>query len=144
MASPSKTSFMRAVQWEGELRDMSVNIVSRPKIVDPEDAVVRITTSAICGTDLHIYHGLFGTDEKFGVGHEAVGIVEEVGPAVDFLKRGDRVLVTGFAEDGNLLPKAALVASDLEFVGIGLGSAFHGEEGLQGKVASSCSSGIWG
>ncbi|CAF3595909.1 hypothetical protein HG531_012229 [Fusarium graminearum] len=133
MTSTPKTSFMRAVQWEGELRHMSVNIIPRPKLIDPEDAVVRITTSAICGSDLHIYHGLFGTDEKFGVGHEAVGIVEEVGPAVDFLKPGDRVLVTGFSEDGNLLPKAALVPTDLDMVGVGFGSSFHSEGGLQAE-----------
>ncbi|GKU08171.1 alcohol dehydrogenase protein [Fusarium langsethiae] len=119
MNNTPKTSFMRAVQWEGELRHMSVNIIPRPKLLDPEDALVRITTSAICGSDLHIYHGLLGTDEKFTVGHEAVGIVEEVGPAVDFLKPGNRVLVTGFAEDGNLLPKAVLVANELDIVGAG-------------------------
>ncbi|RGP78272.1 hypothetical protein FLONG3_3587 [Fusarium longipes] len=113
---------------------MSVNIVPRPKIIDPEDAVVRITTSAICGTDLHIYHGLFGTNEKFGVGHEAVGIVEEVGPAVDFFKPGDRVLVTGFSEDGHLLPKSTLLPQEQEaFVGLGFGSVFKGEEGLQAE-----------
>lgn len=137
MTSTPKTSFMRVVQWEGELRHMSVNIIPRPKLIDPEDAVVRITTSAICGSDLHIYHGLFGTDEKFGVGHEAVGIVEEVGPAVDFLKPGDRVLVTGFSEDGNLLPKAALVPTDLDMVGVGFGSSFHSEGGLQGNFTFS-------
>ncbi|CEI70678.1 hypothetical protein FVEN_g836 [Fusarium venenatum] len=133
MTNSPKTSFMRAVQWEGELRHMSVNIIPRPKLVDPEDAVVRITTSAICGSDLHIYHGLFGTDEKFGVGHEGVGIVEEVGPAVDFLKPGDRVLITGFSEDGNLLPKTALVPNDLDIVGVGFGSSFNSEGGLQAE-----------
>lgn len=140
MDNSAKSSFMRAVQWEGELRHMSVNIVPKPKIIDPEDALVRVTTSAICGTDLHIYHGLFGTSEKFGVGHEAVGIVEEVGPAVDFLRPGDRVLVIGISEDGNLLPKPALSSTDEEIVVFGLGSVFHSEEGLQGKATITFSS----
>lgn len=135
MDSSSKTGFMRAVQWEGNVRDMSVNIIPRPKLIEPEDAVVRITTSAICGSDLHIYHGLFGTEEKFGVGHEAVGIVEEVGPAVDFFKPGDRVLILAFAEDGNLLPKPSMLVTDQPIIGLGLGGMFHGDTGLQGEIA---------
>ncbi|KAF9773084.1 hypothetical protein IL306_009127 [Fusarium sp. DS 682] len=135
MAADSKTGFMRAVQWEGHIRDMSVNIIPRPKLIEPEDAVVRITTSGICGSDLHIYHGLFGTEEKFGVGHEAVGIVEEVGPAVDFFKPGDRVLITGFAEDGNLLPKPSLLPTEQPIIGLGLGEIFHGDTGLQAEYA---------
>ncbi|KAF5638070.1 formaldehyde dehydrogenase [Fusarium sp. NRRL 52700] len=135
MDTSSKTGFMRAVQWEGNVRDMSVNIVPRPKLIEPEDAVVRITTSAICGSDLHIYHGLFGTEEKFGVGHEAVGIVEEVGPAVDFLKPGDRVLIMSFAEDGNLLPKPSMLVTDQPIIGLGLGGIFHADTGLQAEYA---------
>ncbi|RKL51112.1 hypothetical protein BFJ72_g565 [Fusarium proliferatum] len=135
MDTSSKTGFMRAVQWEGNVRDMSVNIIPRPKLIEPEDAVVRITTSAICGSDLHIYHGLFGTEEKFGVGHEAVGIVEEVGPAVDFLKPGDRVLILAFAEDGNLLPKPSMLVTDQPIIGLGLGGMFHGDTGLQAEYA---------
>ncbi|KAF5008975.1 hypothetical protein FDECE_4771 [Fusarium decemcellulare] len=131
MASSSKTGFMRAVQWEGQIGDMAVNIVPRPQIVEPEDALVRITTSAICGSDLHIYHGLLGVKEVHGVGHEAVGIVEEVGSAVDFLKRGDRVVVVGFAEDGNLLPKPGLLPLEQPMVGYGLGSDFGTQAGLQ-------------
>ena len=136
MASPSKTGFMRAVQWEGEIRELAVNIVPRPKIIEPEDALVRITTSAICGSDLHIYHGLFGTEEKWGVGHEAVGIVEEVGSAVDFFKPGDRVIVVCFAEDGNLLPKPALLPIEQPVVGHGLGSQFHTEAGCKVSLPS--------
>ncbi|KAF5985566.1 formaldehyde dehydrogenase [Fusarium coicis] len=135
MDSSSKTGFMRAVQWEGNVRDMSVNIIPRPKLIEPEDTIVRITTSAICGSDLHIYHGLFGTEEKFGVGHEAVGIVEEVGPAVDFLKPGDRVLILAFAEDGNLLPKPTMLVIDQPIIGLGLGGMFHGDTGLQAEYA---------
>ena len=133
MSQPSKTGFMPAVQWEGTTRSMSVKIVRRPKLVDPEDALVRITSSAICGSDLHIYHGLFGT-EPHGVGHEAVGIVEEVGPAVDSFKRGDRVVVVCFAEDGHLLAKPSLQLLNDE-VGYGLGSQFGTDDGLQSTYA---------
>lgn len=122
---------MRAVEWEGQIGEMSTNIVPRPTIVEPEDALVRITSSAICGSDLHIYHGLIGShDLPHGVGHEAVGIIEEVGPAVDFFKPGDRVVVVCFAEDGRLVSKPS--TQPLEgMVGYGLGAEFGLEAGLQ-------------
>ena len=65
-----------------------------PKIEHPEDAIVRVTRSCICGSDLHLYHGLV-PDTRVGTtfGHEFCGIVEEVGPAVETLKVGDHVLV---------------------------------------------------
>lgn len=132
MTSSSKTGFMRGVEWEGEIRDVAVNIIPRPKITEPEDALVRITSSAICGSDLHIYHGLLGAnDVPHGIGHEAVGIVEEVGPAVDFFKPGDRVVIVCAAEDGHLVPKAGLEISRDELMFYGLGSEFGTEDGLQ-------------
>lgn len=122
---------MRAVQWEGTVGDMRVNIVPRPKILEPEDALVRITTSGICGSDLHIYHGLV-TGSHYGVGHEAVGIVEEVGPAVDYFKPGDRVVIVCFAEDGHLVRKPSLQFLDeSEMLGHGLGPQFGLDAGLQ-------------
>jgi alcohol dehydrogenase len=65
-----------------------------PRIEHPNDAIVRVTTAAICGSDLHIYHGML-PDTRVGMtfGHEFVGIVEQVGPSVQNLKRGDRVMV---------------------------------------------------
>jgi threonine dehydrogenase-like Zn-dependent dehydrogenase len=65
-----------------------------PEILHPNDAIVRVTRAAICGSDIHLYHGLM-PDLRVGqtFGHEFVGIVEEVGPAVDNLKAGDKVLV---------------------------------------------------
>jgi threonine dehydrogenase-like Zn-dependent dehydrogenase len=68
--------------------------VPDPAIVDPTDAIVRITSTAICGSDLHLYDGFNPFMEKGDVlGHEPMGIVEEVGPEVKRLRRGDRVVV---------------------------------------------------
>jgi threonine dehydrogenase-like Zn-dependent dehydrogenase len=65
-----------------------------PKIEHPNDAIIRVTRSCICGSDLHLYHGLV-PDLRVGhtFGHEFTGIVEEIGPSVTKLKRGDQVLV---------------------------------------------------
>ena len=66
----------------------------RPTIEHPNDAIVRVTTAAICGSDLHLYHGLM-PDTRIGhtFGHEFIGVVEQVGPSVERLTVGDRVMV---------------------------------------------------
>jgi threonine dehydrogenase-like Zn-dependent dehydrogenase len=66
----------------------------RPSIEHPNDAVVRVTLAAICGSDLHLYHGLM-PDTRIGhtFGHEFIGVVDEVGPSVRNLRPGDRVMV---------------------------------------------------
>ncbi len=65
-----------------------------PKIADPGDAIIHITSTAICGSDLHIYDGFTPTMQVGDViGHEPMGIVEEVGKGVTKLKKGDRVVV---------------------------------------------------
>jgi len=84
---------MRAVCWRGK-GEVAVERVPDPHILNPRDAIVRITSTAICGSDLHLYDGLIPTMEKGDIlGHEFMGIVEEVGPAVKTLRRGDRVVV---------------------------------------------------
>jgi len=131
---------MHAVQYEGNIGDVGVNVVPKPKLLEPEDALVRITSSAICGSDLHIYHGLLGNDGvPHGLGHEAVGIVEEIGAAVDFFKPGDRVVVVSCAEDGTLLPKPRLVWLEPghEFTSYGLSESFGEREGLQSQFSLS-------
>jgi S-(hydroxymethyl)glutathione dehydrogenase / alcohol dehydrogenase len=74
-------------------KHVSVDTVEDPKIQDPRDAVLRVTSTAICGSDLHIYNGAFPQPKSLVLGHEFMGIVEEVGSGVMNLKRGDRVVV---------------------------------------------------
>ncbi|GGQ01699.1 zinc-dependent alcohol dehydrogenase [Streptomyces roseolilacinus] len=84
---------MKAVVWHA-VGDIRLDDVPEPKIQDPYDAIVRITTSAICGTDLHFVRGTMpGMREGRILGHEAVGIVEEVGQGVRNFRAGDRVVV---------------------------------------------------
>ncbi|HEX2051273.1 MAG TPA: alcohol dehydrogenase catalytic domain-containing protein, partial [Actinomycetota bacterium] len=84
---------MKAVVWHGK-EDVRVDDVPDPSIQEPTDAVVRITSTAICGSDLHLYSKL-GPVMKEGdiIGHEPMGIVEEVGPEVRRIAPGDRVVV---------------------------------------------------
>lgn len=92
---------MKAVCWMSTGK-MAVHEVPDPQIVNPHDAVVRITSTAICGSDLHLYDGYIPTMEAGDVvGHEFMGIVEEVGPEVTNLKRGDRVVVPFTISCGN-------------------------------------------
>ena len=84
---------MRANCWEGK-RTVRVEDVPDPKILNRRDAIIRITSTAICGSDLHLYNGIVPTMEKGDVlGHEFMGEVVELGPDVDNLKVGDRVVV---------------------------------------------------
>ncbi|HWL15489.1 MAG TPA: alcohol dehydrogenase catalytic domain-containing protein, partial [Opitutus sp.] len=84
---------MKAVCWMGK-REVEVQEVDDPTILSPGDAIVRITSTAICGSDLHLYDGYMPTMEKGDIlGHEFMGEVVEVGPGVKRLKVGDRVVV---------------------------------------------------
>jgi len=83
---------MKAVVYKGPFR-VAVEEVPKPKIQDPNDAIVRITTTAICGSDLHMYEGRTAAQPGIIFGHENLGIVEEVGNAVRILKPGDRVVM---------------------------------------------------
>lgn len=84
---------MKAVVWHGT-GDIRLDDVASPKIEEPTDAIVRVTRSAICGTDLHMVRGTMpGMREGTVLGHEAVGVVEETGRDVRGFSRGDRVVV---------------------------------------------------
>jgi threonine dehydrogenase-like Zn-dependent dehydrogenase len=84
---------MKAVVYHGT-HDVRVQDVPDPQIVDPRDAIVRISATAICGSDLHLYNGLMPGMQKGDVlGHESMGEVVEVGSEVRKLKKGDRVVV---------------------------------------------------
>ncbi len=84
---------MKALVWHGTHK-VSVDNVPDPKIEEPRDAIIRITSTAICGSDLHLYDGYMPTMEDGDIiGHEPMGIVEEVGSAVTNLKKGDRVVI---------------------------------------------------
>jgi S-(hydroxymethyl)glutathione dehydrogenase / alcohol dehydrogenase len=83
---------MRAVVFH-KPGDMRVEKVADPKIENPQDLILRVTSTAICGSDLHIYNGLLPQPEPMVMGHEFMGIVEEAGGEVRALRRGDRVIV---------------------------------------------------
>ena len=83
---------MKAVIYKGPYR-VAVEDVPEPGIEQPGDALVRITTSNICGSDLHMYEGRTSVEEGKVLGHENMGIVEEVGSGVNWIRRGDRVSV---------------------------------------------------
>ena len=84
---------MKAVTWQGK-RDVQVTEVPDPRIEEPTDAIVRITSTGICGSDLHLYEvlGPF-IDPGDVLGHEPMGVVEEVGAEVDQIAPGDRVVI---------------------------------------------------
>ena len=84
---------MQALCWMGKT-DVQMQTVPDPEIVDPGDAIVRITSTAICGSDLHLYDGYIPTMQKGDVlGHEFMGEIVAIGKDVATLKVGDRVVV---------------------------------------------------
>lgn len=93
MADGERLDRMKAVTYQG-IKDVQVKEVSPPTIHRPEDIIVKITTTGICGSDLHLVHGMIpNLPEGYVIGHEPMGIVEEVGPEVKKVKKGDRVIV---------------------------------------------------
>lgn len=84
---------MKAIVYEG-IKDVKVKKVGDPEIKNPDDAIIRVTSTAICGSDLHLIHGMVPNMPKgFILGHETMGIVEETGRDVTRLKKGDRIIV---------------------------------------------------
>ncbi|GAT33340.1 alcohol dehydrogenase [Terrimicrobium sacchariphilum] len=83
---------MRAVVYHSP-KDMRVDTVGDPIIEDSRDIILRVTSTAICGSDLHIYNGFIPQTKPLVMGHEFMGVVEETGAAISTLKKGDRVVV---------------------------------------------------
>ena len=84
---------MKAVGWHGK-EDVRVDNVPDPIIQEPTDAIIRITSTAICGSDLHLYAKLSPLMREGDIiGHEPMGIVEEVGSDVEHIAPGDRVVI---------------------------------------------------
>ena len=80
---------MKAVTFQG-IKDVKVKEVKDPKLDKRDDIIVRVTSTAICGSDLHLIHGMVpNLAEDYIIGHEPMGIVEETGPDVTHVKKGD-------------------------------------------------------
>lgn len=128
---------MRALTWQG-LGDVRVENVPDPVLQDPTDAIVRVTSSAICGSDLHLYGVLGPYMHKNDVlGHEFMGIVEEVGSEVSSLKPGDRVVVPFVIACGHcwMCDRGLFAACETtQMREMGTGAALFGFSSLYGAV----------
>ena len=89
----------RAVNYQGAFK-VKVEDVPMPTIEHPDDIIVKVTTAAICGSDLHMYEGRTGAEAGITFGHENMGTVEEVGAGVTLLQKGDRVVMPFNVADG--------------------------------------------
>lgn len=128
---------MRAVTWQGT-RDVRVQSVPDPQVAEPTDVVVRVTSTGICGSDLHLY-AVMGPYLDAGdiLGHEAMGIVEEVGPEVSTLRPGDRVVVPFNISCGRCFMCDQGLQSQCETTQVqeyGKGAALFGYTKLYGQV----------
>ncbi|MGK4217611.1 zinc-dependent alcohol dehydrogenase [Kocuria marina] len=128
---------MRALTWQG-LGDVRVENVPDPVLQDPTDAIVRVTSTAICGSDLHLY-GVLGPylQKDYVMGHEFMGIVEEVGPEVGNLAPGDRVVVPFVIACGHcwMCDRGLYAACETTQIReMGTGAALFGFSSLYGSV----------
>ena len=128
---------MKAVTWHGK-RDVRVDTVPDPAIQDPTDAIIRITSSGICGSDLHLYEvmGPFMGEGDI-LGHEPMGIVEEVGSAVTNLAAGDRVVIPFQIACGSCFMCGEGLHTQCETTQVrehGMGAALFGYTKLYGQV----------
>jgi threonine dehydrogenase-like Zn-dependent dehydrogenase len=128
---------MKAVVWHGK-EDVRVDEVADPRIEAPTDAIVRITSTGICGSDLHLYRvlGMFMDDGDI-IGHEPMGIVEEIGAAVDHIRPGDRVVVPFNISCGHCVMCDEQLYAQCETTQVrsqGKGAALFGYTRLYGSV----------
>jgi S-(hydroxymethyl)glutathione dehydrogenase/alcohol dehydrogenase len=129
---------LKALTWHGK-RDVRVDNVPDPTIQESTDAVVRMTTTAICGSDLHLYEVLTPFMEEGDVlGHEPMGIVEEVGPEVTNLSPGDRVVIPFQVSCGHCFMCERGLQTQCETTQVreqGMGAALFGYTKLYGELA---------
>ena len=128
---------MKALTWQGK-RSVSILEVPDPRILEPSDAIVRVTSTAICGSDLHLYE-LFGPFLEKGdiLGHEAMGIVEQIGSGINTVKPGDRVVVPFNIACGTCFMCQRGLQSQCETTQLreqGTGAALFGYTKLYGQV----------
>ena len=128
---------MRAVTWHGK-RDVRVDTVPDPTVQEPTDVVIRVTSTGICGSDLHLYEvlGPF-LDEGDILGHEPMGVVEEAGPEVTAVRAGDRVVVPFNVSCGTCFMCGQGLHSQCETTQVhahGKGAALFGYTKLYGQV----------
>ncbi|MEV0640750.1 zinc-dependent alcohol dehydrogenase [Streptomyces sp. NPDC050619] len=128
---------MKAVTWQGK-RDVRVESVPDPEVQEPTDAVIRVTSTGLCGSDLHLYEVLtaFMTPGDI-LGHEPMGIVQEVGAAVPDLAAGDRVVVPFQIACGNCWMCVTGLPTQCETTQVhseGMGAALFGYTRLYGSV----------
>lgn len=93
---------MLAVNYQEPFK-VKVESVPIPTIEDPNDVIVKVTTSAICGSDLHMYEGRTGAQPGITFGHENMGIVQSIGSGIKLLKPGDRIVLPFNVADGTCL-----------------------------------------
>lgn len=119
---------MQAVTWGGIPLQVNVSTLPIPQILDPTDAIVKVSLSAIGSADIHTYNGVYEDKEvPWVMGHEALGIIVEVGNSVTSFSIGDKVVVPDQALNG------IEDLSTAELVGLGLGSDYYLTTGCQGK-----------
>lgn len=129
---------MKAVTWQGK-RDVQVIEVDNPVIEEPTDIIIKVTSTAICGSDLHLYELMSPFMEKGDVlGHETMGIVTEVGQAVTNVKVGDRVVIPFNVSCGDCYMCKQGLQSQCETTQVrehGRGAGFFGYSKLYGHIA---------
>ncbi|MEV0129202.1 zinc-dependent alcohol dehydrogenase [Dactylosporangium sp. NPDC050688] len=128
---------MKAVVWHGK-RDVRVDTVPDPVVQEPNDIVIRVTSSGICGSDLHLYEvlGPFMSEGDI-LGHEPMGVVEEVGADITHLRSGDRVVIPFNISCGHCLMCAQGLMTQCETTQVraeGKGAALFGYTKLYGQI----------
>jgi D-arabinose 1-dehydrogenase-like Zn-dependent alcohol dehydrogenase len=128
---------MKAVTWHGR-RDVRVDSVPDPEVKEPTDAIIEVTSTNICGSDLHLYEAL-GAFMNAGdiLGHEPMGIVREIGPAVTGLAVGDRVVIPFQISCGSCYMCDQQLFTQCETTQVrdkGMGAALFGYSELYGQV----------